>query len=103
MKSCKLNGKPCQRHDHIVHGQEAEALRRGIDQVIGRLHEAANEDVSYYDAATDLQNLLDKADAIDSLAYLEANAVPIVLQPIDKVIDLMEALKDSLEKAARCK
>lgn len=71
---CAINGRPCTEHD-FVHGREAEELRKGIENIIaGKSDIYVNfEDRVDWDEVKDaLQRLLDKTDARDSLAYLEA-------------------------------
>lgn len=68
----------CPVHSHQIHGGEAEELRKGIEGLISDSAPA----VDFCDpngrgcdviASDDLQNLLDRVDARDSLAHLELN------------------------------
>lgn len=52
----------CPEHN-FVHGAEAEELRKGVEKLL-----TDGADVSFID----LQRLLDRVDARDSLAFLEA-------------------------------
>ena len=67
-------GVPCARHGGAVHGQEAEELRVGVEQLLKNI-----SDVDDGDGASVLQAvrkalifLLDVIDARDSLAFREA-------------------------------
>lgn len=60
-------GLPCARHGGTVHGREAEELRAGIEQAI-----FAHGDLRKGDLRKELIALLDRVDACDSLAFLEA-------------------------------
>jgi len=71
-------GFPCDRHGGAVHGQEAEELRAGVEQILGN-----TEDVSAEYAEDVLRKmrkaltfLLDHVDARDSLAFREATDPP---------------------------
>lgn len=61
---CSVYSDPCPVHG-FVHGAEAEELRKGIEQIM-------KHDGDEYGFRRSLQALLDKVDARDSLAYLEA-------------------------------
>jgi hypothetical protein len=69
--------KACPVHGFAKHGKEAEELRAGIEKIINEHCGALDgSDPSRYEEATedmcdDLQALLDRVDARDSLAYLE--------------------------------
>lgn len=65
-RACRIDGKPCKAHDR-VHGKEAEELRAGIEKLLK--HDGED---SLPDLVDDLRLLLDRTDARDSLAYLEA-------------------------------
>jgi len=67
-------GVPCARHGGAVHGQEAEELRAGVEQILTN-----TSDVDDGDAVAVLQAvrkalifLLDTINARDSLAFREA-------------------------------
>ncbi len=62
--ACTIYSEPCPVHD-FVHGAEAEELRSGIEA-------ALLTTLTFGDGAAVLQQLLDKVDARDSLAYREA-------------------------------
>ena len=67
-------GLPCNRHGGAVHGQEAEELRAGIEQILTNTSSVRREDeesvlVSVRKA---LIFLLDRVDARDSLSFREA-------------------------------
>ena len=59
-------GVPCARHKGVVHGQEAEELRKGLEEVL-----AGWDDEDSYRA---LVSLLERVDARDSLAFGEVKA-----------------------------
>lgn len=66
MKKCRVYKSYCSKHG-FVHGAEAEELRKGIETVMERWR-ADGTGVPLFD----LQRLLDRVDARDSLAYREA-------------------------------
>ena len=55
-----------------VPGKEAEEFRRGIERIIADLYSDDHDDASamVMDARNDLQKLLDRVDARDSVAHL---------------------------------
>ena len=55
-------GRRCREHNGSFHGQEAEELRAGIEKMI---HDDST-------SVWELQALLDRVDARDSLAFLES-------------------------------
>lgn len=68
-------GLPCARHYGSIHGQEAEELRAGIEQILGNTADVDQD----YDALhvfremrKSLIFLLDRIDARDSLAFRES-------------------------------
>lgn len=63
---CTVYRQYCSTHN-FVHGAEAEELRSGIEKLIEQ--EVLRTDEGWRDA---LQRLLDRVDARDSLAWLEA-------------------------------
>jgi len=65
---CPVTRKLCPIHG-FSHGAEAEELRGGIERIL-----ASGIDDHYADAA--LRQLLDRVDARDSLAYLQAKKRP---------------------------
>jgi hypothetical protein len=58
--------KECPVHDFQRHGQEAQELRNGIEKILERAYDGRRPNWR-----RDLQALLDRTDARDSLAYLE--------------------------------
>lgn len=64
--TCPIIAGLCAEHGH-VHGREAEELRRGIEQLI-----ESNAGVHLSNWPEELQDLLDRVDARDSLALFEA-------------------------------
>jgi hypothetical protein len=66
-------GVPCERHGGAVHGQEAEELRAGVEQILKNTSDV-DEDESP-DVLRSLRKalifLLDRIDARDSLAFRE--------------------------------
>ncbi len=79
MATAKVNncvmGQLCREHCGIVHGREAETLRAGVEDLLSV--EPADGTVQ----ARDLQDLLDRVDARDSLAYLEKRRKPAPPKP----------------------
>ena len=67
-------GTPCDRHEGVVHGQEAEELRRGIEQILGNIGEVGQREAGLVlaNVRKSLNFLLDHIDARDSLAFREA-------------------------------
>ena len=63
-KPCTVYREFCQEHN-FIHGAEAEELRKGIENI---LEQNPSEDEWEWK----LRRLLDKVDARDSLAFLEA-------------------------------
>lgn len=67
-------GAACDRHGGAVHGQEAEELRAGVEQILRNTSAVGDEDAS--DVLRGLRKslvfLLDRIDARDSLAFREA-------------------------------
>lgn len=66
-------GLPCEKHGGAVHGREAEELRKGIELLL--VEHGTIDSVDAYEYAElrrDLIRLLDRIDARDSLAFLEA-------------------------------
>lgn len=66
-RTCSLVTTACPIH-RSVHGAEAEELRAGIEALMPRLPEMLPIEIK-----RELQQLLDRVDARDSLAYLEIN------------------------------
>ena len=67
-------GSPCDQHGGAIHGQEAEELRAGVEQILRNTSDVRNEDAVDVLAAIHkaLIFLLDRVDARDSLAFREA-------------------------------
>jgi hypothetical protein len=68
---CSINGKRCPKHD-LIHGAEAEELRKGIEKFMEKIDDDYAQDVPRCEVLEDLQKLLDETDARDSLAYCES-------------------------------
>lgn len=66
---CTVYEQICHEHE-FIHGAEAEELRHGMEMLIARWCSFQGNDFNF--AANDLQILLDRVDARDSLAYREA-------------------------------
>jgi hypothetical protein len=72
MSECKVYKEPCGKHN-FIHGAEAEELREGIEKLIADPTEyECGHDLFLGVSVDDLQDLLDRVDARDSLAYREA-------------------------------
>ena len=67
-------GAVCERHGGAPHGQEAEELRAGVEQILENTADVRPEDEKEVFAAMrkSLIFLLDRIDARDSLAFCEA-------------------------------
>jgi hypothetical protein len=72
----ELENNTCARHAGQAHGAEAEELRRGVERLLSQsAHfgtDAVNGAIGLIDLRRALQSLLDRVDARDSLAYLDA-------------------------------
>lgn len=66
--TCQVYKSYCSEHD-FVHGAEAEELRKGIEKLLKDGNDAD-------DFRRGLRRLLDRVDARDSLAFLEAKDEP---------------------------
>lgn len=62
-------GARCEEHGGIVHGQEAEELRRGVERLIET--ETVRSLGALYISKKSLEKLLERVDARDSLAFVE--------------------------------
>jgi len=71
-------GAPCDRHCGAVHGQEAEELRAGVEQILTNTSDVDDDDAPDVLRALrkSLSFLLDRIDARDSLAFREATDPP---------------------------
>ncbi len=67
-------GLPCGRHGGAVHGQEAEELRAGVEQILRDTADARDDEASFVlaELRRSLVFLLDRVDARDSLSFREA-------------------------------
>jgi hypothetical protein len=67
-------GAPCEKHGGAVHGKEAEELRAGVEQILRDTAGAHDDDDVHHvrELRASLIRLLDRVDARDSLAFLEA-------------------------------
>lgn len=73
----------CTVHGGIRHGKEAEDLRSGIEDIIAGADDSVDRDARVV-SAQDLQDLLDKTDARDSLAYIEKSQLTISGSDVDR-------------------
>lgn len=66
-------GLPCERHGCAVHGQEAEELRAGVEQILRNTADAHDDQAAFVlaELRRSLLFLLDHIDARDSLAFRE--------------------------------
>lgn len=71
--SCVV-GARCDRHHGAVHGQEAEELRAGIEQILSNTDGVREDEAAFVlpEMRKSLIFLLDHVDARDSLAFREA-------------------------------
>lgn len=69
-------GLPCTRHNGVVHGAEAEELRRGIEKILRDFDTSELRDPPRVESAMlrELEQLLVEVDARDSLAFVERNS-----------------------------
>jgi hypothetical protein len=67
-------GLPCARHGGAVHGQEAEELRAGVEQILRNTDGVREDEAAFVlpELRKSLLFLLDHVDARDSLAFREA-------------------------------
>jgi hypothetical protein len=67
-------GLPCEKYGAAVHGQEAEELRAGVEQILRNIADVHDDDALHVlrSTRTSLIFLLDRIVARDSLAFLEA-------------------------------
>ncbi len=74
LSSACVVGAPCDQHGGAIHGQEAEELRAGVEQILRNTADVRAEDAVDVLAAIRkaLIFLLDRVDARDSLAFREA-------------------------------
>lgn len=73
--ACSIDGQPCFHHHDVVHGKEAEQLRRGIEALLtapsSDYPDVREISHSLTDLREGLRKLLDNVDACDSLAFVE--------------------------------
>ncbi len=71
--SCVV-GLPCEEHGGVVHGQEAEELRAGVEQILHNTAVCNDDEASFVlaELRRSLIFLLDHIDARDSLLFREA-------------------------------
>ena len=78
LADCCVIGSRCDRHGGAVHGQEAEELRAGVEQILKNTSDV--DDAEAPDVLRALRKslifLLDRIDARDSLAFREATDPP---------------------------
>lgn len=67
-------GAPCDRHGGVVHGQEAEELRAGVEQILRNTASVRDDEAVFVlkEQRKSLLFLLDHINARDSLAFREA-------------------------------
>ena len=72
--SCCMVGVPCDRHGGAVHGQEAEELRAGVEQILRNTAGVREDEAAFVlpELRKSLIFLLDHVNARDSLAFREA-------------------------------
>jgi len=74
LDECCVIGFRCDRHCGAVHGQEAEELRAGVEQILKNTSDVEDDEAP--DVLRALRKslifLLDRIDARDSLAFREA-------------------------------
>lgn len=71
-KDCSF-GSRCEEHGGIVHGREAEELRKGIEFLIEKV--SVKSLGVLYVSKNELEKLLDRVDARDSLAFVEKDVL----------------------------
>lgn len=69
-------GMPCDRHGGEVHGQEAEEIRAGVEQILGNTEAVSDDDAPHVlqKMRSSLGFLLDRVDARDSVGALREAA-----------------------------
>lgn len=74
LAACCVVGVRCDRHYGAVHGQEAEELRAGIEQILKNTAGVRDDEAAFVlaEQRKSLSFLLDHIDARDSLAFREA-------------------------------
>lgn len=68
MRAEAVKRERCTVHDNVTHGREAEELRAGVERILSDHH---GDCTSMRLIRRQLQALLDRVDARDSLAYVE--------------------------------
>lgn len=74
LADCCVVGARCERHGGAVHGQEAEELRAGVEQILKNTSGSRDDEALFVlrTLRRSLIFLLDRIDARDSLAFREA-------------------------------
>jgi hypothetical protein len=74
LADCCVIGMPCEKHGGAVHGQEAEELRAGVEQILKNTSGVRDDEAAFVlaEQRKALIFLLDRIDARDSFAFLEA-------------------------------
>lgn len=92
-------GLPCPRHAGMLHGQEAEELRKGVEQIVNNTSSVEGDAAEAVLAATRkaLTFLLDHTDARDSLAFGEVTALAESKNvPFDPMLDPLPGAHEAL-------
>lgn len=73
LADCCVVGVRCARHYGAVHGQEAEELRAGVEQILRNTADVRDDEASFVlvELRKALNFLLDRVDARDSLSFRE--------------------------------
>lgn len=73
LADCCVVGVRCERHSGAVHGQEAEELRAGVEQILRNTADVRDDEAAFVlaELRKALIFLLDRVDARDSLAFRE--------------------------------
>ena len=71
---CCVVGLSCEKHGGAVHGQEAEELRAGVEQILSNTADARDDEAAFVlaEQRKSLIFLLDRIDARDSLVFLQS-------------------------------
>lgn len=72
---CPVRGEYCGEHG-FIHGGEADELRAGLEKLMANNTVRSEEWPHYAVRVDDLQKLLDRVDARDSIAFVEAPKRP---------------------------
>ena len=84
--SCCMVGVACDRHGGAVHGQEAEELRAGVEQLLRNTAGVREDEAAFVlpELRKSLIFLLDHVDARDSLTFREATDPTDPTDPTDE-------------------